>query len=135
MVYGGLATWISHKQTTVSNSTMQSEYMALSDASREAVAGAQVFQELSIPSTPILILSDNESCVDLAEGTSYNHTKVKHIDIKYHQVRHFIQENKFQVSHIATQYQIADIFAKALGPTRQEFLVQLRGTRNSHELI
>jgi hypothetical protein len=38
MVYGGPASWTSHKQTTVANSSMESEYMALSDASREAIA-------------------------------------------------------------------------------------------------
>ena len=42
-VHGGLASWTSQKQSTVSNSTMQSEYMALSDASREAFARAQFF--------------------------------------------------------------------------------------------
>jgi hypothetical protein len=38
MGHGEPASWTSHKQTTVANSTMESEYMALSDASREAVA-------------------------------------------------------------------------------------------------
>jgi hypothetical protein len=98
-VHGGPASWSSHKQSTVSNSTMQSEYMALSDASREAVARAQFFQELNISSTPVLIVSDSETALDLADGTTANHNKSKHIDIKYHQVRHYVQEGKVEVSH------------------------------------
>jgi len=133
-VHGGLASWTSHKQSTVSNSTMQSEYMALSDASREAVARAQFFQELNISSMPLLILSDSETALDLADGSTVNHSKSKHIDIKYHQVRHYIQEGKVEVSHIASEYQIADIFTKALGPQKHNHLVQLMGMRNSHEL-
>ena len=108
--------------------------MALSDASREAVARAQFFQELNISSMPLLILSDSETALDLADGSTVNHSKSKHIDIKYHQVRHYIQEGKVEVSHIASEYQIADIFTKALGPQKHNHLVQLMGMRNSHEL-
>ena len=133
-VHGGLASWTSHKQSTVSNSTMQCEYMALSDASREAVARAQFFQELNISSMPLLILSDSETALDLADGSTVNHSKSKHRDIKYHQGRHYIQERKVEVSHIASEYQIADIFTKALGPQKHNHLVQLMGMRNSHEL-
>src|SRR5271154_4209905 len=133
-VHGGLASWTSHKQSTVSNSTMQSEYMSLSDASREAVDIAQFFQELNISSMPVLILSDSETALDLADGTTVNHSKSKHIDIKYHQVRHYIQEGKVEASHIASEYRIADIFPKALGPQKHNHLVQLMGMQNSHEL-
>jgi hypothetical protein len=122
VVHGGLVTWSSHKQTTVANSTMQSVYMALSEASREAVARAQFSQQLNIPSMSV-VLSDNEAALDLADGATTNHCKSKHIDIRHHQVRHFIQEGKVEVSHIAIEYQIAAIFMKALGPQRQQFLV------------
>ena len=113
---------------------MQSEYMALSEASREAVARAQFFEELNIPSMPVVVLSDNEAALDLADGTTTNHRKSKHIDIRYHQVRHFVQEGKVEVSHIASEYQIADIFTKALGPQRHQFLVNLMGMRNLYDL-
>ena len=76
--------------------------MALSDSSREAVARAQFFQELNISSMPVLILSDSERALDLADSTTANYSKSKHIDIKYHQVRHYVQEGKVEVSHIAT---------------------------------
>jgi hypothetical protein len=134
IIHGGPASWTAHKQTTVANSSFESEYMALSDASREAIARGQFFQELNIPSMPILILSDNEAALDLADGTTTNHRRAKHIDIRYHQVRHFIQQGKVEVSHISSEYQIADIFTKALGPERHQHLVQLMGMRNSYDL-
>jgi hypothetical protein len=134
MVHGGPASWTAHKETTVANSTMQSEYMALSDASREAVARGQFFQELNIPSMPIVILSDHEAALDLADGTTTNQHKSKHIDIHYHQVNHFVNERKVEVSLIAAEYQIADIFTKALGPQRHQHLIHLLGMRNSYDL-
>jgi hypothetical protein len=39
-----------------------------------------------------------------------------------------------EVSHIASEYQIADIFTKTLGPQRHHHLVQLMGMRNSYDL-
>ena len=108
--------------------------MALSDASREAIAREQFFQELNIPSMPILVLSDNEAALDLADGTTTNYRRAKHIDIQYHQVPYFIQQGKVEVGHISSEYQIAGIFTKALGPERHQHLVQLMGMRNSYDL-
>ena len=113
---------------------MEVQYMPLSEASREAVARSQFFEELNISSTPIVVLSDNETALDLADGTTTNHRKSKHIDIRYHQVRHFVEEGKVEVSHISSEYQIADIFIKALSPQRYQFLVQPMGMRSSYEM-
>ena len=77
MVHGGPATWNSHKQTTVAHSSTDSEYMAISDASREAIARIQFFQELGIPSTPMLILADSNTALDIANGDAINHRKAK----------------------------------------------------------
>ena len=108
--------------------------MAISDTSREAIARSQFFQELSIPLTPVLILSDSETALELANGTAANHRKAKHIDVRYHAIHHFIQEEKVQVHHISTEYQIADIFTKALGPQKHQCFVEQMGMRNIHEL-
>jgi hypothetical protein len=67
---------------------MESEYMALSEESQEAIARAQFYEELNIPSKLVVILSDNETALDLAGGTITNHPKSKHIDIGYDQVCH-----------------------------------------------
>jgi hypothetical protein len=72
-----------------------------------------------------------ETALVPADGSTVNHSKSKHIDIKYGQVRHYIQ---VEVSHIASEYQIADMFTKALGPQKHNHLVELMGMRNSHEL-
>jgi hypothetical protein len=68
--------------------------MAISDASREAIVRIQFFQELGISSEPILILADSQTALDIADGTAVNHRKAKHIDIKYHAIRHYIQEER-----------------------------------------
>ena len=64
----GPVSWTSHKQSTVALSTMEAEYMALSDASREAIARFHLLEELQLkPRTP-LIASDNQRALTIAEN-------------------------------------------------------------------
>ena len=135
MGYGGPVTWTSHKQTTIAYSTNDVEYMAISDASREALAHTQFFQELGISTAPILILSDSETTLDLANMMAINYRKAKHIDIKYHAIRHYIQEDKIQVNYLPGTENIADIFTKALGPRSHQRFVNDMGMRNIQEII
>ena len=135
MINGGPATWTAHKQTTVAHSTSDAEYMAISDASREALARMQFLQELKIQTAPILILSDSQTALDLAKGTAINHRKAKHIDIKYHAIRHYIQEDKVQVDHLSGADNIADIFTKALGLLLHQRFVNDMGMRDAHTIL
>src|SRR5204863_6329254 len=121
--------------TTVAHSSTDSEYMAISDASREAIARIQFFQELGVPSTPILILADSNTALDIVNRDAINHRKAKHIDIKYHAIRHYIQEEKVTVNHIPSSENIADLFIKALGPQKHQRLVNYMRMRNFHEIL
>jgi hypothetical protein len=100
---------------------MEAEYMALSDTSREAIARKQFFQELKIPSSsmPVTILSDNQSVLEIAENPA-NYRKAKHIDIRYHAIRHYLRNGKIEVDYIPSEAQAADIFTKALGPLQHQ---------------
>lgn len=93
-----------------------------SDASRETIAIIQFFQDLSIPSTAILILTDSETALDIADGIAINHCKNQHIDIKYHAICHYIQQKKVVVNHTPSSESIADLFTKALEPQKDQRL-------------
>jgi hypothetical protein len=114
---------------------MEAEYMALSDASREAIARKQFFQELKIPSSfmPVTILSDNQSALEIAENPA-NYRKAKHIDIRYHAIRHYLRNGKIDVDYIPSEAQAADIFTKALGPLQHQRCVELLGLRNTYDI-
>ena len=43
-----------------------------------------------------------------------DHTRTKHIDIKYHYVRDAVQKNEIDVQHCDTNQMIADTLAKGL---------------------
>ena len=52
--------------------------------------------------------------LDIANENVLNHRKIKYIDIKYHTIRHYIQEEKVTIDHISSSENIADLFTKAL---------------------
>jgi len=121
VVNNGAILRTSRRQTTVALFTMEPEYMALSDATREAIAKHQLMQELRINvappqiNYPPRIHCDNQGTLAIAENP-VNYQCSKHIDIRYHFVRHAIQDKKVTVTYIPTKMQIADILTKVLGP-------------------
>jgi hypothetical protein len=113
---------------------MEAEYMALSDAARESLARKQFFHELRLPSgeKPVTLLSDSQSALDISENPA-KYRQAKHIDIRYHAIRHYIHDGKIEVDYIPSERQPADLFTKALGPTKHQQFCHTIGLCNSYE--
>ena len=94
--YGGApVSWKSKKQPTVALSTTEAEYLALTEATKEALWISLIFKEMNIPLTlPVPIYEDNNSCILLAEHPVF-HQRTKHIDIRYHFIREHVQQQTF----------------------------------------
>ena len=54
------------------------------------------------------LLCDNESAINIAENPK-DHTRTKHIDIRYHFLRDHVEKGDIDISHVGT-----DIFTKPL---------------------
>nr|GEV56276.1 hypothetical protein [Tanacetum cinerariifolium] len=54
----------------------------------------------------------------------------KHIDIRYHFIKENVENGVIELYFVNTEYQLADIFAKALGRERIEFLINKLGMRS-----
>jgi hypothetical protein len=61
MMNGGPISWTSKKQTTVALSTMEAEYMSLSDAARELLAHLMFFMCIGINLAPPTLFTANEA--------------------------------------------------------------------------
>jgi hypothetical protein len=118
--------WSTYKQTTVALSSMESEYMSLSDASREVIARLIFFDQLEINTPPPLLRSDNQAALKIAENPT-DYQRAKHIDIRYHFIRHALQRDQIVIDYIPTAEQPADALTKALGPQKHQHLVKLMG--------
>nr|GEX02848.1 ribonuclease H-like domain-containing protein [Tanacetum cinerariifolium] len=54
----------------------------------------------------------------------------KHIDIRYHFIKEHVENGVIELYFVNTEYQLADLFTKALGRERIEFLINKLGMRS-----
>ena len=114
-LYGNPVNWNSHRQTTVALSSAEAEYYAMTDATKEALLVRQLLRELSYDhySAPVPIHVDNMGAKYIAENM-INNKRTKHIDIRYHFIRHYIQDKAIRLDYVPTKLNIADLMTKAL---------------------
>ena len=109
--------WNTKKQKTISLSSAEAEYMALSSVTQEIKWVTQFLRELLLPCmkmTPnVSVYVDNQAAILISKNDVY-HDRTKHIDIRYHFVRDAIKDNLFKVEWVPTDEQLADGFTKAL---------------------
>ena len=89
--------------------------MAASQASCEALWLRKLLVDLFDQELrPTLIYCDNQSCVQLSENPVF-HDRSKHIEIRYHFIRDYVQRGAMTLQYISTNEQVADILTKSLG--------------------
>ena len=136
-LYGGAVCWRSIKQTCVADSTTEAEYVAASEAAKEAVWLKKFIMDLQvIPSAgrPITLYCDNSGAVAQSKEPRY-HKKQKHIERKYHLIRDIIERGDTVVTKIASEENLADPFTKALPIQVFERHVDSMGVRRLPDLF
>jgi len=104
----------SRKQQTVSLSSVEAEYIALSAATQEAMWLRSMLTELGFkPKEASKIWLDNQSAIAVAKNPEL-HSRTKHIDIRHHFIRDCVENGMIQVHYCPTKEMIADILTKAL---------------------
>ena len=129
MLAGGPIAWCSKRQAVVALSTTEAEYIALSQAAREAAWLRQLMNDLGIWTqkeiVPIPINCDNNGAIALAKNSEF-HKRVRHIDIIYHYVRQEIEKGYITTPYIPSDQNLADGFTKPLNSDKhQEFVRSL----------
>ncbi|XP_019093231.1 PREDICTED: uncharacterized protein LOC109129436 [Camelina sativa] len=109
-----IISWSSRKQPTVSKSSTEAEYRAMSEATSEITWIVNLLCSLGVPQfeTPELFC-DNLSVVYLTANPSF-HARIKHFANHYHYVREQVAFGNLIVNHISADYHIADVFTKSL---------------------
>ena len=127
---GGAVSWQAKKQPTVALSSVEAEYMAATEATKEAIWLRSFFTEigLKIPS-PITILSDSQGSIALAKNPAV-HSRSKHIDIRHHFIREQVAVGQIKMYYVPTKDMTADILTKPLSRDRHQRLVGLLGIRS-----
>lgn len=118
----GPITWMSKRQSCVSLSTTEAEYIAACLAVKESIWIRKLLHDVGyINDNPTTIYIDNQSAIKLVKNPEF-HCRTKHIDVKFHFIREKYDNKEIDVEYICTRDQIADLFTKALPKERFENL-------------
>ncbi|GAA0147478.1 hypothetical protein LIER_07166 [Lithospermum erythrorhizon] len=113
---------LSTSQRTVADSTTESEYIAASEAAKEACWIKKFVAELGVvPSIegPVELLCDNTGAIAQAKEPRAHH-KSKHVPRKYHLIRDMLNRGDIKVCKVATEANLADPFTKPLSQAKHD---------------
>ncbi|KAK1668617.1 hypothetical protein QYE76_056776 [Lolium multiflorum] len=124
---GAAVSWASSKQCTVAKSSTESEYIAAS----EAVWMKRFIVELGVvPSAldPLVIYCDNMGAIANAQEPR-SHKRLKHIKLRYHSIREYIEDGEVKICKVHTDLNVADPLTKALPRAKHDQHQNAMGVR------
>lgn len=123
--------WKTKKQDTVSHSSAEAEYRAMSDSLKEVKWLLKMFREFGIKQTPTRFFCDSKAAIYIATNPVF-HERTKHIENDCHAVRDAVRDGLIILHHIRTKEQVADILTKALGRAQFTTLLSKLGVCDLH---
>jgi len=98
-----LVSWFSKKQSLITLSTDEAEYVAAAFCYTQLLWMMQTLQDIQITCTPpISILCDNTSSINISKNPVM-HSKTKHIPIKYHFLHEQVLEQKVKLEYVPSK--------------------------------
>ncbi|GJS41284.1 hypothetical protein Tco_0566327 [Tanacetum coccineum] len=100
------------------------DHAGCQDTRRSTSVSAQFLGDKLIP-----LYCDNKSVIALC-CNNVQHSRAKHIDIRYHFIKEQVENGIVELYFVRTKYQLADIFTKPLPRERFNFLIDKLGMKS-----
>lgn len=103
-------------QPTVTLSTTEAEYLALTEVTKEVEWVRTFLKELKYDygtDTPTTVRTDNQGAKALTNNP-VSHSRKKHIAIRHHFIREKVADNSVWIQYVPTEMMTADGLTKAL---------------------
>ncbi|GJS36893.1 retrovirus-related pol polyprotein from transposon TNT 1-94 [Tanacetum coccineum] len=114
--------WSSKRQKSDAISSTEAEYIALFGCCAQILWMRSQLTDYGFGFNKIPMYCDNKSAIALC-CNNVQHSRSKHIDIRFHFIKEHVENGVIELYFVNTEYQLADIFSKALGRERNEFLI------------
>ena len=125
---GGTAvSWQSSLQDVTALSTTEAEFMAITEAFKEAKWLKGLVSELCPKLSSVKVHCDSQSAIHLAKNQNSFHRRTKHIDVKYNFIRDEIEMKRVGLVKIGTHDNPADMLTKPLPTNKFQLCVDLVG--------
>ena len=124
-----LVSWSSKKQMNTSISSTEAEYIAMSSCCSQILWMRSQLSDYGFKFNKIPMYCDNKSVIALC-CNNVQHSRSKHIDIRHRFIREQVEKGVVELYFVKTEYQLADIFTKALPRERFEFILPRLGMKS-----
>ena len=132
---GGPISWSSKQQPLVALSTCKAEYIACSHCACHIIWLRSLFHELGISQTkPSILYCDNQGTVACTHDP-HAHSKMKHIDIRFHFIRSCVNQRIIDIYHIPGIENPADLLTKPLEKViHQKWITRINMNRRQQSI-
>ncbi|GJR51185.1 hypothetical protein Tco_1401706 [Tanacetum coccineum] len=124
-----LVSWSSKKQKSSTISSTEAEYIALSGCCAQILWMRSQLTDYGFKFNKIHLYSDNKGVIVLS-CNNVQHSRSKHIDVRYHFIKEQVENGVVELYFVRTEYQLANIFTKALPRERFNFLIEKLGMKS-----
>ncbi|KAJ4701136.1 Retrovirus-related Pol polyprotein from transposon TNT 1-94 [Melia azedarach] len=121
-----VVSWKATLQPTVTLSTTEAEYMALTEAAKEGIWLKGLVSDLGLYHDQAIVYCDSLSAICLAKD-QVHHERTKHIDVRYHFLR---SEKRIKVNKVGTADNPADMFTKPVPHSKFQHCLDLLNVRS-----
>ncbi|GJW08041.1 retrovirus-related pol polyprotein from transposon TNT 1-94 [Tanacetum coccineum] len=118
-----LVSWSSNKQKSTAIYSIEAKYIALSGCYAQILCMRSQLINYRLKFNKIPLYFNNKSAIALC-CKNVQHSRSKHIDVRYHFIKKQVENGVVELYFVRTEYQLADIFTKALPRERFNFLVE-----------
>nr|GEX06795.1 hypothetical protein [Tanacetum cinerariifolium] len=123
-----LVSWMSKKQNCTAMSSVEAKYVALSASCAQVMWMRTQLQDYGFNYNKIPLYCDSQSAIAIS-CNPIQHSRTKHIHTRYHFIKEQVKNSIIELYFVRTEYQLADMFTKALPKDKFKYLVRRIGMR------
>nr|GEW96247.1 retrovirus-related Pol polyprotein from transposon TNT 1-94 [Tanacetum cinerariifolium] len=123
-----LVRWMSKKQNCTAMSSAKAEYVALSASCAQVMWMRTQLQYYGLNYNKIPLYCDSQSAIAIS-CNPVQHSRTKYIHTRYHFIKEQVENGIIELYFVRTEYQLADMFTKALPEDMFKYLVRRIGMR------
>ncbi|GKC90932.1 hypothetical protein Tco_1151581 [Tanacetum coccineum] len=123
-----LVIWLSKKQDCTAMSTAEAEYVSSYACCAQVIWMRTQLLDYGYRYIKIPMYCDSKSAISIS-CNPVQLSRTKHINIQYHFIKEHVEQGTIKLYFVRTEYQLADLFTKALPKERFEYLVNRIGMR------
>ncbi|GJZ29607.1 hypothetical protein Tco_0574254 [Tanacetum coccineum] len=124
LVQGCVVSWKATLQHVVALSTTEAEYMALTEAVKEAIWLRGLLEELGVKLNTVAVNCDNQGAIHLSRNHVF-HERTKHINVRYHFIREVLEAKTVKVLKVGTEHNAADALTKVVPGRKLQHCLEL----------